>query len=147
MKQLDKISKHILMLVFMLPLSLIAQDRVIPNSEIPAAINTYVQTHFPDQTIVLTELDTDGLSKEYDLKLSDKTELTFNRKYQIKKIDGMTALPESVIPTDIKAYVSVNYPNNVITDWETERKRQEVKLDNGIELEFTLNGKFVRIDY
>ncbi len=125
------------------------QETIISGSEIPTEIQNYIKAHFAGQTIVKAEIDIDvaGLSKEYEIKLSDKTELEFNKDKQITKIDGKSALPESVIPQSILSYVQSNYPNSVITDWETEWNHQEVKLDNGIELEFTKEGAFIRIDH
>ena len=61
-------------------------------------------------------------------------------------VDGVIQLPNSVIPQSILDYVSVNYPNNVITDWELEFNHQQVELNNNIELEFEMNGNFIRID-
>lgn len=146
MNNFKKIKSVILLVIFIMPITLFAQDRIIQNSEIPVAIQNYIKTHFPDRTIVKAEIDMEGTKKEYEIKLDNKTELEFNRKYQIKKIDGKSALPASVIPPAINEYVKTHYPNNVITDWEIEWNHQEVKLDNGIELEFNLKGRFIRID-
>ena len=74
------------------------------------------------------------------------TELEFNSKYAVIKIDSHTALPVSVIPLKIREYVASHYPKNAIVHWELEWKHQEVKLDNGIELEFTMKNTFVRVD-
>ncbi len=123
-----------------------AQDRVITVSEIPEAIHTYIKTHFPNQTIVKAEIDVEWTKEEYEIKLNDRTELEFDSKFQIKKIDGKGELPSTVIPLEISNYVKANYPDNVITDWELNRKHQEVELNNGLELEFTLEGEFIRID-
>ncbi|HRZ41628.1 MAG TPA: PepSY-like domain-containing protein [Bacteroidales bacterium] len=146
MNNVKKIAKAVLFVFFLTPVALFAQDRIIPTSEIPSAIQTYIKTHFPGQTIVKSEIDMEGTNKKYEIELNDKTELEFNSKYQIIKIDRKTALPISVIPSKIYEYVKANYPKNSITEWEKEWKHQEVKLDNGIELEFTLNGTFIRID-
>ena len=78
--------------------------------------------------------------------LSDQISLEFNRKNQIIDIDGKTALPNSVIPEKIRQYVTANYPTNVITDWELDDRNQQIQLDNGLDLEFTMNGDFIRID-
>ena len=39
-----------------------------------------------------------------------------------------------------------NYPDNFITDWELDDKKQKVKLDNGLELEFNKEGNFLKLD-
>ena len=55
-------------------------------------------------------------------------------------------MPNSVIPEKILQYVTTNYPTNFITDWELDDKNQQVQLDNGLDLEFKMNGDFLRID-
>ncbi|HXK74209.1 MAG TPA: PepSY-like domain-containing protein, partial [Bacteroidales bacterium] len=91
-------------------------------------------------------MERDGLSKTYDILLSENISLEFNRKKEIIEIDGETQLPNSVIPEKILQYVTVNYPTNFITDWKLDGKNQEVQLDNGLNLEFNIKGDFLRID-
>lgn len=124
-----------------------SQDKLITNSQIPAEIQHYVKTHFPQHNIVRAELNKEGLQKEYELKLNDRTKLEFNNKYQIIKIDADTALPQSVIPAKLLSYIKTNYPQNHITEWELDNKGQEIKLNNGVKLEFNKQGDFKRIDH
>ena len=65
---------------------------------------------------------------------------------EIIEIDANNQLPESVIPDKIKTYVNENFPNNTITDWKIDDKNQEVKLDSGLEIKFTMEGDLIRID-
>ena len=123
-----------------------AKEEVIPVSQLPVEIKTYISTHFPSNTIVQVVKDFEGLTKTYDVMLSEQISLEFNRKNQIIDIDGKTALPNSVIPEKIRQYVTANYPTNVITDWELDDLNQQIQLDNGLNLEFTMNGDFIRID-
>jgi len=146
MSALKNITNIILLGAFMIPATVFAQDRVVPNAEIPPAIQQYVKKHFPNQSIVKVEMDMEGTKKEYEIKLDNRTELEFNGQYQVEKIDGKSAIPASSIPAPINEYVKMHYPNNTVTEWETEWNHQEVKLDNGIELEFDLKGAFIRID-
>lgn len=78
--------------------------------------------------------------------LSENINLEFNRKNEIIEIDGLTELPSSVIPEKLRQYVINNYPSNLITDWELDDKNQQIELDNGLDLEFNMNGDFLRID-
>lgn len=122
------------------------QEKVLTASEIPSEITEYVSTHFPNNNLLQAVEDRDGLTKTYDVVLSDNITLEFNRKKEITDIDGNTKLPDTVIPNEISQYVATNFPNNVITDWELEDQHQQVGLDNGADLEFTMNGDFIRID-
>lgn len=146
MNKLKKFRNIFLWLAFLAPVITSAQDRILSDSEIPTAIQSYIKKHFPNQTISKAEVDLDGLSPNYEIKLDDQTELEFNSQYQIIKIERNSALPQSVIPQKIADYVKTNYPGNVITEWEVEGKIQQVGLDNDLDLEFTMKGDFIRID-
>ena len=125
------------------------KEEIIPSSDLPSEITNYISTHFPNNTIVQAIKDRDGLTKTYDILLSESISLEFNRKKEIVDIDGVdgiTQLPNSVIPEKILQYVTTNYPTNFITDWELDDKNQQVQLDNGLDLEFNMKGDFLRID-
>jgi hypothetical protein len=121
------------------------RDKTVPFSELPGAIQQYVKSHFPNQSVTKVEVEMKGTEKAYEVKLDDKTELEFNSQLQVEKIESKNALPASTLPTSIQTYVRANYPNNAIKEWEIEKKHQEVKLDNGIALKFDLEGAFLRI--
>lgn len=123
-----------------------AQDKVIPANQLPKEIKKYVKTHFPNNEIVQASVDKDLRSQSYDVILKENIKLEFNSKNKIKEIDGISALPKSVIPNKISQYVKTNYPKIAITDWELNDANQEVKLENGISLKFNMAGKFLRFD-
>lgn len=122
------------------------REKVLTPSEIPTEITQYLSIHFPNNNLLQVVEDVDGMTKTYDVTLSDNITLEFNRKKEITDIDGNAKLPDTVIPNEINQYVASNFPNNVITDWELEDRHQQVGLDNGIDLEFSMNGEFIRID-
>lgn len=140
--------KNLSLLVIMLFMSSIsfAQDKVIPENELPKEIKTYLSTHFPDNAVLQAMVDKEVFSKSYEVILQDNFTVEFNSKNKVKEISGNSKLPDSVIPNEILAYVKTNYPNNVITDWELDDNNQQVELDNDINLEFTMTGQFLRID-
>ena len=123
-----------------------AHEKRIPPSEIPAPIHNYIKAHFANQSIIKAEVEQSFLSKKYKIKLNSLTKLTFNGKLEIIKLDSKSALPESVLPPELYAYAKANYPNNAITEWKLKSGYQEIELDNGLEIEFTLTGEFLRID-
>lgn len=122
------------------------KESVLPASDVPAEIKTYIETHFSENAILQVIKDKDGFTKTYDVVLEDGFRLEFNRKLEIIEIDGSSRLPDSVIPAKILDYVNQNYPGNFITDWELEGKNQQVSLDNDMDLEFNMSGGFLRID-
>lgn len=122
------------------------QEKVMPASEYPSEITSFVSTHFPNNSILQIVKDSDGMSKKYEVLLSENISLKFDRKKEVTDIDGNKQLPDSVIPEKILQHVMANYPDNFITDWELDDKKQKVKLDNGLELEFNKEGNFLKLD-
>lgn len=122
------------------------KDKVLLTSEIPEEIRSYISTHFPDNSIQQVKKEKDDFTVTYGVLLDGNTSLEFNRKKEIIDIDGTTKLPDSVIPEKILQYVATDYPDNFITDWELEDKHQQVGLDNDLDLEFSMEGEFIRFD-
>lgn len=123
-----------------------ADDKIVTENDLPEEISTYISNNFPDNEVAQVTVDQEAFSKKYAVILKDNIKLEFDSKNNITDIDANAALPDNVIPAEILAYVNANYPENVITDWELEDKHQQVKLDNGLTLEFSLAGEFLRID-
>lgn len=119
---------------------------VLAESEIPVEIMAYLNDHFATNAIIRAIQETEGLSVEYEIYLDGNFELEFNAAFEITSIEGKTQLPDSVIPETILVYVSQNYANNFIVEWELEDDHQQIELDNGLEIEFSLNGDFIRVD-
>lgn len=135
--------------VLVLTLSVVAvnaQDRKIAVKDVPSQITSYVATHFPNNSIVKASFDDHEIYKKYEISLNDRVSLEFTPDFKVKEIKSKSKLPDSVIPKEILRYVQANYPNNVITDWELDDGNQQIELDNGLDVEFSLNGDFIRID-
>lgn len=126
--------------------SCIAQDKIIPESELPGEVTTYLKTHFQNHPILQASIDRDTFSHSYDVMLKDNISLEFDSDGEVTEIESRSALPNSVIPKDILAYVKSNHSDRKILKWELDDRNQQIKLDNGLELEFDMSGKFTRID-
>ncbi len=121
-------------------------QKVLAENEVPSAITAYVTTHFSSAKILQAVKDREGLSKSYDVILEGNISLEFNKKHEVTSIESRNALPDSVIPEKVLNYVRTNYPGHQILQWELDDRRQQVELDNKMELEFTKAGDFLRID-
>lgn len=126
-------------------------DGVITPDKMPSKANSFIETYFPDCKVVEVEfdLDVDDFYKErdYDVELDCNVELEFSEKGEWMSVDcEYTAVPEAIIPAPILEYVKANYPNVDITSIEKERNGYEVGLVNDLDLDFDINGAFLRID-
>lgn len=124
-----------------------AQDRIIHQTELPMEIQHYLKMHFPNNKVIKVEEDKGYYSTSYEIKLQNDIELEFDG-IVIKEIDSDTRLPNSVIMPSIIEFVAINYPNSYIKEWERNDKgtKQQVKLNNGLELEFNRIGQFIKLD-
>ncbi len=123
-----------------------AQDKIIPESELPEEIATYLKTHFPNNPVLQVSIDNELFSKSHEVILQDNITLEFNAKNEVTEIEANSKLPDSVIPVQIIEYVKNNYPENVIIEWQIDDKNQQVGLENDIQLEFNMKGDFLKID-
>lgn len=122
------------------------KEVILPNNKIPSEITDFISNKFPEFTIIQAIKDKDGFELTYDITLEGGIFLEFNRKSELIDIEGMSKLPDSIIPDKILGYVATNFAANFITGWELDDRNQQVKLDNGLDLEFNMNGDFLRID-
>lgn len=124
-----------------------AKDVIITKSELPKKALTFLDTHFNGKVIQTIEKDTDFLSVSYKVTFADHIEVEFDKSGDWDEVDGnKNPLPTTFILAPITTYVETNYPKAQIIKIEKETRQFEVKLDNGLELEFSKSGVFKRID-
>lgn len=117
------------------------------QTDLPAAAQTFITNNFAGQTISSLNVDKDRKSTEYDVRLSGGASFEFDENGNWEEIDGnKTALPVSVLPQGIADYINKSYAGQNVVKIEKEKKKYEVELGDGTELEFDLNGKFLKVD-
>jgi hypothetical protein len=121
-------------------------DKLIGESKLPSAAQTFLQENFPSEAILSVVKDYDDGTHTYKVSLSDGTYIEFKKNGEWKEIENRTSgIPESAIPAKIMEYINVNYPDNFIIDIEHDR-HYDVELDSGLDLDFNSKGEFLRID-
>jgi len=114
---------------------------------IPDAITEFIQKQFPGSTVAQVDTDSENGGLEYDITLNDGTEIDFDTNNQWKKIDcKVKAVPSTFIPEPIASYVKTNHQSLPITQIEKNRIGFDIELNNGLELKFDANGKFIGMD-
>lgn len=93
--------KSLILGVMVFTLTSCDKETILNPNEVPIEISAYVTTHFPNNKIMHTTEDIDGMAKTYDVILKGNITLKFNRKKEIISIEAHTELPESVIPEKI----------------------------------------------
>lgn len=122
----------------------------IAPSALPSAAKTFTDTYFPNAVYKsAVKLNTPGLNGSvYDTSLSSGYEIDFDANGNWTEIDGGNkAIPANLIPEKINAYIAANYPGLFVVQIENEKTKYDVELSNDLDLVFTMQGDFVRIDH
>lgn len=143
--------KHITLLtvaaVGMMVLTTGCSDRPVAPTQVPAAIQSFVQQNFPNQTISYAERDLSWFTYKYDVVLLDGTEISFDTDNVWDKVDcHMTAVPQAMVPAPIANYVNTSFPGVAITKIDKEYFGYEVELANDMELKFNKQGALKEMD-
>lgn len=123
-------------------------DKVVPETNLPAAATEFISTYYGNQQIIQTVQDFDDLllSSTYQVTLSNLTRLEFTKKGEIIEIEGNTTIPTGAIPSSIVDKAQELFPTASVIGWELEDRKQEADLSNQVSLKFDRNGVFLRID-
>ncbi|MBD5231998.1 MAG: hypothetical protein HDS66_07610 [Bacteroidales bacterium] len=115
---------------------------------LPVAAQTVLSSNFKSDVSVI-KLDKDfGRVSEYEVILTDGTEVTFDRAGNWKEVETRagSSVPSKLVPAAISKYVSANQKGAKIVGIEKDRKGYEVTLSNGVEMKFNSAGQFIKYD-
>ena len=139
-------AKLFLLTVLALCLGLSAQaqdDRLITLEQLPQNAKEFLTKHFPDKKPILLQEDWD----DFEVVFSNGEKIEFLKNGEWKKVDcRLAAVPAVLVPEQIKTQVQANFPNAVITKIEKDRRGWEVKLNNGLEVDFSPQFVITDID-
>lgn len=124
-------------------------DTPISVSELPRAAQNLVNRTFSGKKIALAKKDAELLDKSYEIIFTDGGKVEFDRKGNWTEVSSgrsNTSVPSSLVPQTIRNYVASHYGGTRIVKIERDKKGYEVKLSNGIELEFNARLQLVDID-
>lgn len=118
-------------------------DRVITFEQLPAQAQTLLKQHFADKVPLIVTVDWD----DYKVIYQSGERVEFDKKGNWKELDcKVSAVPTALIPEPIKVSVKTTFPGAVIIKLDRDRRGYDVKLNNGMELEFNKNFQVVDID-
>ena len=111
------------------------------------AITQFVEQYFPKATVQMVMPDEDDI----DVVLNDYTKIEFKLNYEWKKVDcehstTYTCVPAELVPEQITAYVTTNFPGAIIRKLEKKYMGWEIELNNGLEVKFNKNFRVTEVD-
>lgn len=138
--------KYLILLVAILTLGFSAKadhDQVITFNQLPATAQALLKEHFADKVPLIVTMDWDDYTIVYDS--GEKVE--FDKQGNWKEIDCRSSfVPTALIPEQIKANVKTSFPGTTIIKLDRNRRGYEVKLNNGLEIEFNRSFQVIDID-
>lgn len=130
----------------------VAEDVNTPNNstiqnDLPANALAFLNTNFSNIGIASYEIkNIPVVGKSYEVKLNNGVEIDFDEAGNWHELKDPRGVQQSLIPTAIHTYVEQNYKGTFVTSIDKEKDMIKVELANDVDLEFDLNGKFLRID-
>jgi len=125
-----------------------SNDKPIQITEMPQQAQKFIKSYFPTHSVAMAKMETDFLSKSYDVIFTNGDKVEFDKKGRWTHIDcEHSVVPSGVVPLSIKEYVQKQYPSAKILKLElTDRKGYDVELSNDVEIEFDKKFNVIDID-
>ena len=117
-------------------------------SVLPQGARTTLSKCFKGKVSLVKIDKTLGHINDYEVVLTDGTEVEFDAKGNWKSVETSikSSVPSSLLPKSIISYVGKNHKGQKIVGAEKKGSKYEIELSNGLDLEFSLNGDFVKYD-
>lgn len=137
-----------LVLTLSLASAAMAGDRHISFGQLPDAAKSFINTNFSEETVALATKDFGFSGTSYDVRFVSGLKIEFNGKGEWTEMEsGRSVLSEKFIPEQIKKYVSGRWSGAKYRKIDKKKAGGfEVKLTNGLEIEFDRNFNVVDID-
>ena len=116
---------------------------LITFEQLPAPAKAQLKKHFANKVVLIATADFD----DYKVMYQSGEKVEFDRRGNWKDLECMTsAVPSALIPAQIKAHVKSTFPDAAIIKIDRDYRGYEVKLSNGLELEFNKYFQLIDID-
>jgi hypothetical protein len=119
-------------------------DRVITYQQLPQAAQTFLKQNFAKKVPLVVTADWD----DYTVVYESGERVEFDKKGNWKDIECRTSkVPANLVPEQINTYLKKNYPGKSVVKIERHCSVYEVKISNGMEIEFNRNFQVIDVDY
>ncbi len=127
-----------------------SDDDKISYGELPQAARTFLNTYYPgvETKKVTKDIDKDTGVIEYEVRLKNDHDITFNIKGEWTDVDApdRQAIPAGIAPAAIENYLDANFNGVGINEISVEYYGYEVKLLNNLELKFSPDGTLLQLE-
>lgn len=123
-------------------------DEPVAFDSLPPAARSFIESYFVGYKTTRIESDGKHHKKTYEVWFADGTKAEFDHIGSWTDIDAPfgKSVPRGVVPRPILDFVHDIYPAEYVNEISRDDDGYEVELGNDVELEFDVNGMFVKID-
>ncbi|TYR32973.1 hypothetical protein FXV77_18215 [Sphingobacterium phlebotomi] len=125
-----------------------AQDKVILFTKLPVKAQTFVKKHFSEKDVATITMDTEYLfKKEYKVVLKNGSKIEFDADGEWEEVEMKgIPVPTQIISPAISQHIHKSFPNTFVKEIKRGRRGYEIEISNGLDLEFSKEGEFIRVD-
>ena len=114
---------------------------------LPVAVQNTVKNNFTGNVVSVTTEDSAIGVEEYEVCLDDGTKISFaGEEWDEVEMPLGVSVPSYFLLSPISEYVATNYPGQAIVQISKDNKGYEIELANGIDIDFDINGNFIKVD-
>ena len=121
--------------------------------KMPEVLQTEILTNFAeDQVQLITSQKIMPRYHKFVFHMADGTKMEYMSvgykkfKVQFRNIRNENGIKEAYVPERVLTYVHETFPNATITEYKRETMKQDIRLNDKMNLVFSKKGKFIRID-
>ena len=115
--------------------------------QLPLTARNFIYRHFSKPKISFIKIESEFLSKKYEVMLTNRTKIEFDSNGEWEEVDCKhDTLPVTIVPAHIKQFVEAQYPGVTYRKIERDRGEVEVELSNRLSLIFNKKGQLIDID-
>lgn len=117
-------------------------------SVLPEAAKNTIKNNFKAKVSVVKIDKTLGRIDDYDVTLSDGTEIEFDRSGNWKNVETSvnSSVPKGFLPKEAVTFINAKHNGKKVVGIEKKRYGYEIELSDGIDIQFDKNGKFIKYD-
>ncbi len=138
--------KYLFLMVALLTMSFNAKadhNQVITYNQLPEAAQTLLKQYFAGKVPLIVTMDWD----DYNIVYESGEKVEFDKQGNWKEIDcKVSRVPSELIPEQIKSHIKATVPGTTILKLDRNRRGYEVKLNNGLEVEYNRDFQVIDID-
>ena len=115
---------------------------------LPKAALVTIANNFKAKVSLIKIEKTLGITTEYEVILSDGSEISFDREGNWLNVEvaESKSVPSGFILSGINDYVNKNHPKTRIVGIERDGNNFDIDLSDGLEMEFTGTGTFIKYE-